>query len=272
MYYSRKLRNDFSITGFIPAMIGLTLMGLTTVVSGIRTGLIAMSLYFLLYAMFSFYIHLRVGNISYLVASLWQFLVGLYILSRPEILYSRFFGETATALINFLLLAVTVWLLYLYFSRKAKWKGREVFELASFKIESAKNGFTGRPLPSGKAEYTESQLKNFAEFLQRNLVAMAFRETGGIALVPVKMGDEFSFIFNPGKFRHTRTWIFFDFEGNVTVSISKKDYLEYREELTFDELCENLAALFIEFLEYHKKEEGGRIIWKLDDLRLGFTS
>ena len=198
--------------------------------------------------------------------------MGLYVLSRPKLRLISFFDERIAALIYFLLLAATIWLLYLYFRRKAKWKGREVFELASISIETSKNGFTARPRPTGKIEYTLNELKDFADFLQKNLIAMPFKETDRLVFVPVKMGDEFSFIFYPEKFRASRSWIAFDYHGNVTVNISKRDYLDYREELSFDQLCENLGVLFIEFFEYYKKGEQQRIIYKLDELGLSLTS
>jgi hypothetical protein len=69
-----------------------------------------------------------------------------------------------------------------------------------------------------------------------------------------------------------RTWIAFDSEGNITVNISKADYMDFRDELSFDQLCENLGKLFAEFMEYYRKGEAGRIIYRLDELKLGVTS
>lgn len=272
MYYSQRLKNDNRITGLIPAMVVLFISVLTGITFGMRAGFLAVSTFFILYACFSLYIYFRTVNLSYLVAALWQFLVGLYVLSRPKLRLVQFFDERLAALIYFFVLATTVWLLYLYFKRKAKWKGREIFELASMKIETEKNGFTNRPRPSGKAEFTVAELKGFAFFLQKNLISMPFLEINRILFVPVKMGDEFNFILGPEKFRDSRSWIAFDFNGNVTVNIARRDYLDYREELSFDELCENMGALFIEFLEYYKRGEEERIVYKLDELGLGLTS
>lgn len=272
MYYQRRLKNDSKITGLMPAMIVLFISLLTGITFGIKAGFFAVSISFIVYACFSFYVYLRIMNLSYLAASLWQFLIGLYVLSRPKLRLVPFFDERSAALVYFILLATTVWLLYLYFRRKAKWKGREIFELASMKIETAENGFTRRPRPSGKTEFTLSEIKEFAFFLQKNLISMPFQETNRMVFVPVKMGDEFNFIFSPQNFRRTRSWIAFDYNGYVTVYISKRDYLDYREELSFDELCENMGVLFIEFLDYYKKGEAERIIYKLDELGLGLTS
>jgi hypothetical protein len=64
------------------------------------------------------------------------------------------------------------------------------------------------------------------------------------------------------------TWVAFDYDGNVTVNISKEDYYEYRENLSFDELCESLGNLFTEFLEMYKSGKGVRIIDRLNDLKI----
>jgi len=88
----------------------------------------------------------------------------------------------------------------------------------------------------------------------------------------VKMDDEFGYLFRPEKFRQSRSWIAFDFQGYVTVNISRRDYLDYKEELSFDQLCDNLGKLFIKFLEYYRKGEAERIVYKLNELGLGLTS
>jgi len=175
-------------------------------------------------------------------------------------------------LIFVLFLASTVWLLYLFFTKRAKWKGREVFELASMTIEPVPDGFTDRPRPAGKAEYTRDELIGFAGFLRKHLIAMPCFEENQVVFVPVKMGDEFRYLFNREKFRRDRSWIAFDYRGNVSVVISRIDYIDYKEELSFDQLCENLGKLFIGFMGYYRKGEADRIVYKLNELGLGKTS
>lgn len=62
------------------------------------------------------------------------------------------------------------------------------------------------------------------------------------------------------------------FLGKVTVMITKKDYIDFKEELSFDQLCENLCKLLIEFMIYYRKGEADRIVYKLKELGLGITS
>jgi len=60
------------------------------------------------------------------------------------------------------------------------------------------------------------------------------------------------------------THVTFDFAGHVSVTIAKKDYQKYTEELTFDQLCSSLGSLFIEFLELYQKNQSREIIDRLN--------
>ena len=272
MYYRRKLKPDSSITGFIPAITCVLTAAIIWITAGPKEAFLSVSLFFVLYSAFSFWIYIRTRNISYVAASLWQFLWGVVIITRKDFPLIFRTDPRLSDMVFVIFLASTVWLLYLVFRKKAKWKGREVFELASMQIVEEKNGFTARPRPVGKAEYTWDELKGFAGFLRKNLVAMPFFEGNSVVFVPVKFGDEFRFLFKPDSFREARTWIAFDSGGNISVTISKKDYLDYRDELSFDQLCENLGKLFAEFMEYYRRGEADRIVYSLDELNMGFTS
>ena len=272
MYFPRKLKQDFNITGFIPAMICLLIGAVIWVLIGPKVALLSVAVFFVLYAGFSFWIFLRTRNLSYLAASLYQLLAGLFIVTRPKYPLLLSPDPEFAGMVVILFLSATVWLLYLYFTKKAKWKGREVFELASMAIGPETDGFTERPRPAGTVSYTKDELMGFAAYLSSNLVAMPYYEENQVVFVPVKMDDEFNYLFNSEKFRQNRSWITFDFHGNITVNISRKDYLEYKEELSFDQLCENLGKLFIQFMEYYHKGEAERIIYRLNELGLGLIS
>jgi hypothetical protein len=272
MYYPRKLKQDFNITGFIPAMLCLLLGAIVWILIGEKEGLLSVAVFFVLYAGFSFWIFMKTRNLSYLAGSLWQLMFGLFTVSRPRYPLLSSFNVQVSQLIVVCLLASTVWLLYLVFTKRAKWKGREVFELASISTEPESDGFTERPRPAGTAVYSKDDLIGYVRFLRINLVAMPFFEDTRVVFVPVKMDDEFKYIFNPDKFRQNRSWIAFDFQGNVTVNISKIDYVDFKEELSFDQLCENLGKIFIGFMEYYRKGEADRILYKLNELGLGLKS
>jgi hypothetical protein len=61
-------------------------------------------------------------------------------------------------------------------------------------------------------------------------------------------------------------------DGGVSVNISEKDYRAYRDELAFDGLCESLALVLTDFVELYRAGKAGRIIDKLDAMRVGVFS
>jgi len=271
MYYPRKLKQDFKIAGLIPAIIIVLSFVLTWIFFGIRTGYFVLSIGFLGYAAFSLFIYIRTRNISYVAACLFQGFYGLYLLFNPKGLLRT----PDAGMANFFLacsIISTICLVYLLSQRKTKWKGSEVFEMAAKSIQPDPDGFTSRPRPAGKAEYSMDDLLGFAEFLRKNLIAMPHREDNNIVFIIIKTGEELAYMFNPERFRQNGTCISFDFSGYVPVSMSKKDYLDFKEELSFDQLCDNLGKLFIGFMGYYKKGEPELILEKLNELKLGLMS
>jgi hypothetical protein len=55
----------------------------------------------------------------------------------------------------------------------------------------------------------------------------------------------------------------FDNEGNISIHISEYDYNRFKEELTFDQLCQSLGDVFKRFVEYYTKGLENRIIVEL---------
>jgi hypothetical protein len=77
----------------------------------------------------------------------------------------------------------------------------------------------------------------------------------------------YMFITASGKFTNN-----FALDGEVSVHIARKDYLDYRQPLAFDQLCNSLGTLFVDFFELYTRGEGVRVINRLDDLRIGIFS
>lgn len=268
MYSSRKFNPAFNIKVFIPLVIGLVTFAFASVYIGITAGLVVMFLLFGLYALYSIWAFIITHNIAYLAAFFFQSFMATYFLTVPKGMLP--IGTKSQAwFFYFCGLIVGVWLIYLMATGKGIWKGKNVFELAASQVNDTVNGFTDRPRPSGKLEYTKSELFGFAEFIRNNLIAMPYVENNSIVFVPVKMGDEYTFLLGLSGDHRYHSWITFDFEGNVSASISKKDYLAFTEEFSFDQLCDSLGKLFIEFMEYYRKNETERIIHKLNSLKFG---
>ncbi len=84
--------------------------------------------------------------------------------------------------------------------------------------------------------------------------------------------DNGIFIFRIPRTYTDRTWIAFDFDGNVTVNISQSDYLLYQEDLSFDQLCTSMGNIFIEFLELFSTGKAVRIIDRLNAMPVNIFS
>jgi hypothetical protein len=163
-------------------------------------------------------------------------------------------------------------IIYLVLTRKAKWRGREIFELAAEPIEDSGNGYTSRPRPVGKVVYSLREMHNFAQFCARHLIALPYITSKNITLVPIKMGDEFSRLLGLSGDYRDATWVNFDVTGEVSVHIAQKDYLDYREPLAFDQLCSSFGQVFLDFFELFNKGEGVRVVDRMDDLKINFFS
>jgi len=62
--------------------------------------------------------------------------------------------------------------------------------------------------------------------------------------------------------------IIFNYDGKVSAHISKGDYVKYRDRLAFDQLCDSLGNLFIEFYQLFVGDEAEKIKDQLNALRL----
>ena len=60
--------------------------------------------------------------------------------------------------------------------------------------------------------------------------------------------------------------------GSLPGGMSKRDYLDYRDTLSFDQLCASLGDLFIDFVTLFCHGEGVRIIDRMDALRISVFS
>ncbi len=268
MLHIRKLKSDRSIGGWIVPLILLALFGLSLLVLGYRRGLYVLPILAWMYAAYSLYVFLRTRNFEHLVLCAFQIFLGWLALQLPSFVDSGRIESRSSliaAAIGFV--CFTVLILFLLATRRLKWRGSEVFELAAETVEASGNGYTARPRPIGKVEFNRQELLGFARFCTRNLIAVAYLSPRQAVLVPVRMGQEYTYLFRGGAYPES-TWISFDFDGDVAVHISQKDYLNYREPLAFDKLCESLGHLFIEFAEQHQHGEGVRIIDRMNALQM----
>jgi len=59
------------------------------------------------------------------------------------------------------------------------------------------------------------------------------------------------------------SYLSFEKDGNISVHISEADYKQYKNKLSFDQLCGSFINMFKQFLEYYKDGNEDRIVTEL---------
>ena len=197
-------------------------------------------------SLFCFFIWYRTRNVGYLIFMLWQGLMGVRnLLSLQD----------PTLVLSYRIIIVPLVLLWLYviFTGKITWHYRKILELAANPVAGTADGFTPRPFPAGVAHYSKEDIIGFGKFLSKNLVAFPYVESNRILLI-LSRNEPLDFLSLRRNYRD-ETYLSFDWEGNVAVNIARREYEKFKEELTFDQLCQSLAALFKKMLELYKRNE-----------------
>jgi hypothetical protein len=273
MYFLRKLKPDWDITGLLPVISLLTLFFIVLIFFGFHPAFKVLGLGIAVIAIFTIISFVRTNSYGYLMSAIYVSSLAIFVNTLPiEYLESGGKLPPFSQFMAFVTVFFLIWVVILLLTRRTKWRGREVFEMAAQNVDDVSEGFTTRPLAAGKIDATKSQILGFAEFLKRNLVAMPYKEESRVVIVPVMMGREYEFLYRPNTDYLNKSWIAIDFKGNISVSMAKNDYLTYQENYSFDQLCNGLGQVFIEFFEMYKKGEGVRILDKLNSLRINVFS
>jgi len=167
--------------------------------------------------------------------------------------------RTLTILINVILLLIMCYLLFVHFKHHSIY--RNIFELTAKAVNETKNGYTQRSYPVGSFNFSKGELFGFAEYLKKQLIVVHYEESNAIVFVLAE--DWFGYLFNlHGGYKNV-TRIVFNHDGNVSTSIVKTDYSKYKEALTFNQLCDSLGNLFIEFMQHFQKGDLAKIMEKI---------
>ncbi len=263
MYFLRKLKppafNYETIVGLVFAIIFLFLLAFFSLY--IAFGF--MSIFFFVYTVLLFIIFIRTLNWGYLVLTVTIFLDALFSISVASLGFGG--NPEVTKVFAFSIIPATIVLVFMIVKRKLKWRSREMLELAAMPVKETSNGFTNRPLAAGKVEFTQTELFAFARFLHSQLIAIPFYEQERVVF---SITTPLSRQLGLNKDYYSGSWVSFSLAGYVSVSISQMDYQKYKDNYSFDQLCEQLGLTFVDFLELFKRGEGSKIIDKLNSLRL----
>ena len=135
---------------------------------------------------------------------------------------------------------------------------RRLFRLASERIYRIDDGYTTRPFSGGKIDCTRDELLGFVRFLHANYIIRPFYYENYVCL-SFSMNTSLVVIHEGKEVSH----LIIGNDGSVTLKVSDKDYRDYRERLSFDQLCTSLADIFIRFFKYYKEGLESRIMIEL---------
>ncbi len=244
------------ITISLYALLLMVAMGLFLVFA--LVALITFSYGFLIFLIF-----IRTKNFGFLVFTLFLFTCSA--LSVSVLLFGFHPIYSFNSILGIFFIVFGIWVLVLLFSRKLTWRSREILELAALPVDETKAGFTERPLPVGKISSSGTEIQEFARFLHKHLIAIPYFENGSVVIsVNSKLTRQVGILTD---YLDT-TWVRFDRDGNVSVYISRTDYLKYKDALSFDQLCASLGKLFIEFYEHFSTGDSNRIIERINTMQI----
>ena len=267
MFFERKTKPKNILRMILfPALTLIIWLGILAL-AGPGPAFYALGGLYLLIVPFPFIIFLRTRNNGYLAVAGFILAACLLMISAPAAIADKSNpGLTPLFLVIMYILMLVVG--YLAINRKLRWRGEEVFELAALPIEDIGDSFSARPRPAGKVPVSKTEMIRFVEFMTRNLIAFAFREENRVVFVLTLPGNDLPYLLGTKKDYLEDTWVAIDYEGNITVKITEEDYLLFKMDLDFDQLCQSLGDLFREFLELSKQGQESRIIDRMNALRL----
>lgn len=269
MSSANKLGADRSLAGLVPAMVTLVSIAVVWIFMGEEAAFLWTNFAFAVFTGLALVAWWRTRSKGYLASSIYLLACTLMIAVRNGLIPGGHDVAPAFAILVFLSLGVLVLMML---TRQIKWRGRDVLELAARPVAGETEAFSDRPRPVGKADYSAGEIRDFAAFARRKQIAMTYEEADRVVFVPVKMGSEYSFLFRTDRDYSGDTWIAFSNDGNITVNVSESDYGAFREDLDHDQLCRSLADVFFDFLDMHRKGQDGRILDRLDAMKIGIFS
>lgn len=267
MFYERKTKNRNTYYFiFIPISSLVIFFSLAATV-GFGIAFYVLGAIFFAFSVIPFITVFRTSNSGFLVQALFLVFAGLVCVSAPAAIEDRS-NIGLTPLFLVMMYGSMMVTAYLTFNRKLKWRGQEVFELAAMPVEDTGNSYTPRPRPAGKTQVSKTEMIRFVDFITSNLIAFAFREDNRIVFVPTLPRKEHPYLLGMKTDYLEDTWVAIDYDGNVSVNITEEDYLLFKQDLDFDQICKSLGGVFIEFLDLSREGRESQIIDKMNALRL----
>jgi len=133
-----------------------------------------------------------------------------------------------------------------------------LFRLAARELEDFGKGLTNGHYQAGKHPFARNEVIGLASFMEQKKICVTEMSDSGIKFI-------FSMGISPLKKRKIDqlSYVAFSNEGTLSVFISKNDYRQYRNQYTFNQLCEMMGKTFIRFAELYKNRSETMIITEL---------
>ena len=208
-------------------------------------------------ALLNFIIWFSTKNLGYFSFMSWQLLMAIRLLMGWE-------DVVLVTTYRIVIVIPVAFFLYSIFSKRMNWHYNKLLELAAKPVKDSMNGFTGRPYPAGNISIGNEELNKFGKLLAKNLVAFPYRERNKFILV-ISKNVLWDFLFLRKDYQNV-THISIDASGNMAVNIARKDYNNYKEEITFDHLCESLGEIFKNFIKLYREGKSKEILTTLNNV------
>jgi hypothetical protein len=267
MFFERKTKPQSILKviwfPFVAFIIFFSLFGLT----GPGPAFYSLGGIYFLASTLPFLIVQKTRNSGYLAVALFQVFTGLVCISAPAVIENK--NEIGLIPIFIVMMYASMLVVaYQVFNRKLRWRGEEIFELAALPVEDTGDSFSARPRPAGQIPVSKTEMIRFVDFVTRNLIAFVFREDNRVVFVLSMPGNDLPYLLGLKKDYLEDTWVAVDYDGNITVNITEEDYLLFKMDLDFDQICQSLGNVFREFLELSKNGQENQIIDRMNALRL----
>ena len=141
---------------------------------------------------------------------------------------------------------------------KLEIQARNLFRLAAQQVFDVSSGYTNRPFSGGKTDADRNEILGLARYLSGKEVLIYDTSPD---LVTYAFSMNTSPLVDPQL--NKVSYISFDKDGNISVHISEADYKQYKNKLSFDQLCGSFVKMFKQFIEYYKDGNEDRIITEL---------
>ena len=266
----KKLRPNHDYWGFLIPIFTIVLFASMFTLFSLEAAFYSMMAVFTIISAYNVFVLIRTGNPSYIIVALYLLTAAIFMMVAPTAIRSgnkdlpkfvilpMFFFGSATA--------------GQFLMKNLKWRGREVFELAAETVETATGGYTNRPLPAGESPVSFHKVNAFTGFAQRKMIALVVKEPGRILFFPVKENKDFIPMIRLRHNMDQMTYVAFDRDGHATVQISEEDYLDFRQDYSFDLLCAAMGELFISMIEQYANGEEKAILERMNQVGYGYFS